>query len=73
MSKDDGGSAFPIRSRWDSGQENFDLEDCGMTLRDYFAAHAIDAAAMTSTYNVAARAYAVADAMLEVRNKEGGK
>jgi hypothetical protein len=30
-------SAFPVRDRWDSGNESFDLEDPGMTLPQYAA------------------------------------
>jgi hypothetical protein len=30
-------SAFPVRNRWDSGNESFDLEDAGMTLKAYAA------------------------------------
>jgi hypothetical protein len=74
MSRDDGGSAFPVRSRWDSG-----LEDGGMSLRDYFAAHSIDAALRIEELlhgkplfmlKVASRAYKLADAMLTAREKE---
>lgn len=36
-------SAFPYRSRWDAGNESFDLEESGMSLRDYFAAKAMQA------------------------------
>jgi hypothetical protein len=76
MSKDNGGSAFPIRRRWDSSQESFDLEDSGMTLRDYFAAHAI-AETFRQEKGTPARAammaYAIADAMLAERNKEADK
>ena len=44
--KDDGGPAFP--SQWD------DKDNEGMSLRDWFAGHALDA-------------YALADAMLKAR------
>jgi hypothetical protein len=74
MSRDDGGSAFPVRRRWDSGQEGFDLEDSGMTLRDYFAAHVIAEAFRQEQGHptkAAVMAYDVADAMIEVRKKEG--
>jgi hypothetical protein len=32
-------SAFPVRSRWDSGYEASDLRDSGMTLPQYAAIH----------------------------------
>jgi hypothetical protein len=35
----DNKSAFPVRNRWDSGNESFDLEDSGMTLKEYAAIH----------------------------------
>jgi hypothetical protein len=80
--RDNGGSAFPVRSRWDSGQESFDLDDSGMTLRDYFAAHAIDTArrvceklrreGLPTVPNEAEIAYRIADMMLKVRDWEGG-
>lgn len=62
--KDDGGSAFPTNS---------DTCTYGMTLRDYFAAHAIQAAAMRVNFQVdewiAHHAYAIADAMIAERAK----
>jgi hypothetical protein len=33
----DNDSAFPARSRWDSSQESFDLENPGMTMTQYAA------------------------------------
>lgn len=36
-------SAFPYNSRWDEGNQAFDLCSSGMTLRDYFAAKAMQA------------------------------
>jgi hypothetical protein len=35
----DSESAFPVNSRWDGGNESFDLEDAGMTLPQYAAIH----------------------------------
>jgi hypothetical protein len=32
-------SAFPVRNRWDSANESFDLESPGMTLKQYAAIH----------------------------------
>lgn len=72
---DDGGPAFP-ESRWDdkNGQE---VQWCGMTLRDYFAAKALQSIILADGVNRktendsvdAIRAYAYADAMLAERSK----
>ncbi|HBO2100216.1 TPA: hypothetical protein L4G69_002828 [Pseudomonas aeruginosa] len=76
MKKDHGGQAFPSESMYTS--------EAGMTLRDYFAAKAMQA--WISTYGVtdrhpatnstcdtvAEQAYQVADAMLKAR-KAGGE
>ena len=71
--KDCGGAAFPIES-------SLAMLHPGMTLRDYFAAKAMqgDIASMqahedpaSAANHIAVRAYAVADAMLKARN-EGG-
>lgn len=73
MSKDNGGPAFPV-----SGSEhNYPIE--GMTLRDYFAAKAmqgimanqsmIDDASSSSFDWVASKSYSMADAMLKARDK----
>lgn len=68
--KSDGGSAFPIPSvgtgdpcdGMTTGQE-------GMTLRDFFAAHALALSPNEGTMaNAAIRAYGYADAMIEVRS-----
>lgn len=63
MSKKDGGPAFP----------GGDLGAWGMNLRDYFAAHALE---LLEAYSlppppaqIAKDAYAIADAMLEEREK----
>lgn len=70
-----GGQAFPCLER---GGNGLDLVDGGMTLRDYFAAKAMqgDISSMqahedpaSAAHHIAARAYAVADAMLKERNK----
>jgi hypothetical protein len=71
--KDTGGPAFPF---WcdSNGMANFQ----GMTLRDYFAAKAMQSLMHTQyvdmtyegeTANLAHEAYMVADAMLAQRNK----
>ncbi len=70
MSKETGGSAFP----W-NGQLNRDLEELsGMTLRDYFAAKAMQALVPGISGDnweniTASQAYIMADAMLEARKK----
>jgi len=67
MTKDTGGPAFPCeqQTNWTSA---------GMTLRDYFAASFVTAGNVfknlssgSTTDEVAAQAYALADAMLERR------
>jgi hypothetical protein len=89
----DGGSAFPRQpGEWKEFMENGhkvrERDDCGsfgMTLRDYFAAHAL---IMAGVYNVvgekenfgsaalgkeiAETAYQLADAMLAAREKPTG-
>lgn len=75
MEKETGGQAFPCLERGSNGLE---LVDGGMTLRDYFAAKAMqgDIASMqahedpaSAAHHIAFRAYAVADAMLKERDK----
>jgi len=77
MSKDNGGPAFPTV---DANREE-DYGTRGMTLRDYFAAKAMqpllraNGLSITSpsaggdNHSVARVAYAMADAMLEARGK----
>ena len=73
MTKDTGGPAFPAN--------HFDLGDTehGMTLRDYFAAKAMQATVQawiinheypSTDFEVASNAYSVADAMLDERSKK---
>jgi len=73
-------AAFPIRNRWDSSQEGWDLIENGMELRDYFAAQALmgSLSGMNSESHItsdsiarkyAEEAYLLADAMLEEREK----
>lgn len=73
---DDGGPAFPeLRANWDSNsQVAFYYTDGGMTLRDYFAATAMNK--LLTNYavrdffsNIANDAYAMADAMLKARGE----
>ena len=59
MSKKTGGPAFP-RTQWPN--------ETGMTLRDYFAAKAMQALAQGNYFDATARqAYMIADAMLKAR------
>lgn len=68
-----GGQAFPCEGGFDSGLH----ADPGMTLRDYFAAKALqgflanpqDFREEGFLLNVVESAYKTADAMLETRNK----
>lgn len=67
MSKETGGSAFPLPlgSETTAGNE-------GMTLRDYFAAKAMQANRerdYTSWADIASDAYEIADAMLKARGE----
>lgn len=65
MNKQDGGPAFP--------SQFFDERAMGMTLRDYFAAKAMQAILTNkpdNNYNwIAQSAYALADEMLESREQ----
>jgi hypothetical protein len=66
MTKETGGSAFPHERG---------LFNCGMTLRDYFAAKAMQAMVASPSYyidgwaqsDIAIQSYQMADAMLEAR------
>ena len=67
MSKETGGPAFPVTN--DANVNN----QMGMTLRDYFAAKAMQgllAYGWKTEENVAPKAYAMADAMLKQREIE---
>jgi hypothetical protein len=67
MSKNNGGPAFPIPGLQDDADFN------GMTLRDYFAAKALQGmcadptTAGTAGKDIVAECYDLADAMLEAR------
>jgi len=70
-----GGPAFPLHAHdWhkevsDRGYLNHDFT-MGMTLRDYFAAKAMQALAQGNYFDATARqAYMIADAMLREREK----
>ena len=75
--KDSGGAAFPRPVSRDEITETYAWEQEGMTLRDYFAAKAMEGllaqsngSALLSTPKIGATfAYQVADAMLAERNK----
>ena len=67
ITKHTGGTAFPY------GEKNITLRHSeGMTLRDYFAAKAMQAIFSRNAYSitqVAGEAYDIADAMLRERQK----
>jgi hypothetical protein len=71
--KDTGGPAFPTTT---ANYDNMDPHGEGMTLRDYFAAKAMQSMnarpdyADTPADAIALDAYALADAMLAERSKE---
>lgn len=71
MLRKDGGHAFPTT---DANHE-YVHGSYGMTLRDYFAAHAIGAACLGletgDSKKIARRAYSIADAMLDTRSAAG--
>ncbi len=67
-------SAYPVRSRWDSGSESFDLEERGLTKREMFAGLAMQGFAVsTESYpnpdDVAKRSVEMADALITELNK----
>lgn len=70
-----GGPAFPTEYFYDDATRHERMAQEGMTLRDYFAAKAMQTYMMQEvwnpdTYQVAARsAYRVADAMLKAREQ----
>ncbi|EPJ8276021.1 TPA: hypothetical protein N2N62_000726 [Citrobacter freundii] len=65
MSKRTGGPAFPVPD------SEYQIQDTGMTLRDYFAAKAMQAVLVNGYFDkfesVASDAYKLADAMLRSR------
>lgn len=74
MSKETGGPAFPCGTGWDSQGQWIGGDDEGMTLRDYFAAKAMqgllaDPNCCLGTDKIAETSYILADAMLKERNK----
>ena len=74
MSKETGGPAFPGNKKVDFGDGHAEIQHTpGMTLRDYFAAKAMQSLLISGpelTYKeTAERAYIMADAMIEERDK----
>jgi hypothetical protein len=73
MSNNDGGAAFPVPEVMGEGREGptaYMVSAQGMSLRDYFAAKAMALADKDQVpAEVAADAYAIADAMLAERAK----
>jgi hypothetical protein len=64
--KDTGGPAFPVKTAM------FDCTQSGMTLRDYFAAKAMQALITRismSGVDQARKAYEIADSMLKARSQ----
>jgi len=66
--------AFPTFRQIDSQYGKYQEGETGMTLRDYFAARAMEAMlhGTTGFENIAKYAYAMADAMLKAREKNNG-
>ena len=63
--KETGGPAFP-----NTGNSSWSMQPCeGMTLRDYFAAKAMQALVKNDYFDTTARlSYQIADAMLKARS-----
>ncbi|EKQ6526311.1 hypothetical protein P6O13_001712 [Klebsiella aerogenes] len=72
MSKDSGGPAFPYSGVHKGEKENTIVDSHGMTLRDYFAAKAMQAmiAAHEPDGAIPGCAYGMADEMLKAREVE---
>jgi hypothetical protein len=65
-----GGPAFPLVREWAAGPWE---HEAGMTLRDYFAAKAMQGLLQhtaESTHQLASESYDIADAMLKAREME---
>jgi len=76
MSKETGGTAFPQFGYEDSDGRHWDSSEMGgggATLRDYFAAKAMQSLPLSINPNeqelIASAAYGMADAMLKARNQ----
>ena len=74
-------AAFPTYARYGSPSKNLglDIAESGMTLRDYFAAKAMQSLSVTYTdfmgeagweNDLAGKAYRIANAMMEAREAE---
>ena len=66
----DGGPAFPLQAHGDEEKSRYYLTQQGMTLRDYFAAAALEKASRGSDRSadeIAKRAFYIADAMIKAR------
>jgi hypothetical protein len=74
VSKDTGGSAFPVQY-WDGPNNQMLWPETGMTLRDWFASQMLPRIGMgwpnlENRNLLAKQAYEMADAMIEERNKK---
>lgn len=78
MTTNTGGPAFPVPPAFMTEQGDISVALEGMTLRDYFAAKAMQATVQawiinheypSTDFEIASNAYRVADAMLEARSK----
>ena len=76
MSKETGGMAFPLMQSWRRYEAIYEVSHCyeGMTLRDYFAAKAMQGLVGASQNfpraAIAEHAYLMADAMIAERKKD---
>jgi len=64
-------NAFPTLRQIEHPHGSFVTNESGMTLRDYFAAKAMEAMlhGITGRENIAKYAYAMADSMMEAREQ----
>ena len=70
MSNKTGGPAFPTEYFYDQETQFERMPSEGMTLRDYFAAKAMQALVQKNYFDFTAKnAYAMADAMLKAREQ----
>ena len=73
MSANDGGPAFPVTRYVNVDGETHESKPQGMTLRDYFAAKAMEGTAASKEgstmgfHEIASWSYKMADAMLKAR------
>lgn len=69
--RDNGGQAFPVPGLSNLPNEQFVYPEGGMSLRDYFAAKAMQSLTKPQNSNswdwIASEAYTAADAMLQAR------